>query len=396
MKNHYQTLGVEWNVGLERIKQAYQELKNQYQKQPESDFTKERLKAIEEAYSILRNSIKREKYDVDYFMYFVKGEGNEPIESTNLVTMVSGNRKGIVDLRTNKVEFEETEREEQEELANPFKLVLPILVVGISLGLVYLNIQNWQVQASKTQLVQTPLKKLKATTTQTPQKLAKQSTEITPIELEEPLFAMHMLEYNEVNDYTLPKNHYTPPKKKTTKPTTTPSPEKTANKTTITLEEAPTPPTKKYRPHSGFSPYASHFGEHTNNQSDKNKLHITNQDQNDMVICLVQKRTNQVIQHVYVRSNAKYTFDQIPNGDYYLKAYYGKEWSDGKAIQGEIQGGFEQNEIYEIYDSNHEVFEMTQHTENAQVHYTQYQVQLGGKNNKDNSAKTQAKIFFKK
>ncbi len=428
MKNHYQTLGVEWNVGLERIKQAYQELKIQYQKQPKSDFTKERLNAIEEAYSILRNSIKREKYDVDYFMYFVKGEGNQPIESANLVTMVSGNRKGIIDLRTNKVEFEEETEEEKEELANPFKLVLPVLVVGISLGLVYLNFQNWQVQANKpekTQVVQTQKKQNKVQTSQAPQKLVQaiiEQPKAEAIDKDEPLLAMHTPEHNEINDYILPKSNIIQPQKPIAEDKTIPESSKSTDSSISNnftqIQEQPTEtvkeevpkileaslmsmpvkkaPKKYKRPHSGFSPYKAYFGQYSSEKNAKNKLHITNEDRNDAVVCLVEKRTNQVVQHAYIRSTAKYTFDEIPNGDYYLKAYYGKKWSEDKAISRGLKGGFEQNEIYEIYDSQHEVFEMTQYTENFKVHYTQYQVQLGDKTDNYKSSKIRPTTFFKK
>lgn len=376
LKNYYQTLGIEWNVGLERIKEAYQELTHQYKNQPKSNFTKERLTAIEEAYKTLSHSRKRQKYDIEYFLYFVKGEGNDDIDTSTLVPTMVGDRKGVIDLTTNKIEFEE-EPIKEEPAKNPFRLVLPLLVVGIASSLVYLNVQNYQndakILSANTAIIQSPKAKKKAKE----QPIQSKNETINYDEL----LAMHTPEHNEINDYILPAN--TAPKK-AEKPT-----QNTHNTHSLNGVEMKTPKT-------GTSPYKSHFKTEFIDKGSFNKLHLNNTDKNDAVICLIEKRTEAVVRNVYIRSKEKHTIDHIPNGDYYIKVYYGKKWSAHKTVANGIKGGFTEKEIFEVYNEKHKSFEMTQYIEDAKVYYTQYQVQLGGNEKNYKNYNIQPQEFFKK
>jgi len=390
LKNYYQTLAIEWNVGLERIKEAYQELTHQYQNQPESNFTKERLREIEEAYKTLSHSHKRQKYDIEYFLYFVKGEGNEDIDKSTLVPTMVGDRKGVIDLTTNKIEFEE-EALKEVAATDTFRLVLPLLVVGITSSLVYLNVQNHQ--NDKTILT------AKTVTTQVSQIQNKPiENKIEKINYDE-ILAMSSPEHNELNDYILPVNKRQTNATQKTKHTQHQNIQKPQHHSTTAPQHQKTIAPRHHstnKPKTGTSPYKSHFKTELIDKGSFNKLHLNNTDKNDAVICLIEKRTEAVVRNIYVRSEEKHTIDHIPNGDYYLKVYYGKKWSADKTVANGIKGGFTEKEIFEVYNEKHKSFEMTQYIEDAKVHYTQYQVQLGGNEKTYKNYNITSKDFFKK
>ena len=63
MSNHYQTLGVDKNASPDDIKKAFRKLAHEYHPDKKGG-DEERFKQVNEAYNILGNKGKKEKYDV--------------------------------------------------------------------------------------------------------------------------------------------------------------------------------------------------------------------------------------------------------------------------------------------------------------------------------------------
>lgn len=77
-----------------------------------------------------------------------------------------------------------------------------------------------------------------------------------------------------------------------------------------------------------------------------NKLEVSVGSGTDVVIKLMNKETNKCIRYVYINSQNTYEIKNVPEGIYYLKIAYGKNWiskiEDGKCI-----GKFLSNQMYE-------------------------------------------------
>jgi hypothetical protein len=70
----------------------------------------------------------------------------------------------------------------------------------------------------------------------------------------------------------------------------------------------------------------------------------------DVVIKLMKTRSNDkdiCIRIIYIRSGEVYSFKNIPEGIYYLKIAYGKDWRQ-KIVDNQCYGKFMRNAIYEI------------------------------------------------
>jgi hypothetical protein len=77
-----------------------------------------------------------------------------------------------------------------------------------------------------------------------------------------------------------------------------------------------------------------------------NKLEVTVGSGTDVVIKLMNKETNKCIRYVYINSQNTYEIKNIPEGVYYLKIAYGRNWIS-KVENGKCVGKFLSNQMYE-------------------------------------------------
>lgn len=78
----------------------------------------------------------------------------------------------------------------------------------------------------------------------------------------------------------------------------------------------------------------------------------------DVVICLVNITTGEVIRNEYVRANTSYKMINIPEGTYYFKAYYGTNWNPEKFNFGGSLGAFDNDEVYEVRNDVNDLLEI--------------------------------------
>jgi hypothetical protein len=77
-----------------------------------------------------------------------------------------------------------------------------------------------------------------------------------------------------------------------------------------------------------------------------NKLEVNVGGGTDVVIKLMNKETNKCIRYVFINSNSSYEIRNVPEGIYYLKIAYGKNWIS-KVENGKCIGKFLSNPTYE-------------------------------------------------
>ena len=152
----------------------------------------------------------------------------------------------------------------------------------------------------------------------------------------------------------------------------------------------------KGRPNTGFAPYANYFGDNYESPDYKNQLTIRNREDGDAVVCLVEKNSGIIVRNVYIRRGATAKLKKIPNGDYYIKSYYGNNWKADKSFRGvDIKGGFVTHEKFQVYDLPSELFKLEQYTLGKEIHYATYEVTLGKSRLKESKDKiVNASKFF--
>lgn len=94
------------------------------------------------------------------------------------------------------------------------------------------------------------------------------------------------------------------------------------------------------------SPYSKIFGEEVYAIESKNNIVLHNSEQSEVVVCLVQSESpNKTIRNQYLEWGATFKFNNIPDGNYFLKVYFGTKWDEKKSFlfqnfTGKIKGGF--------------------------------------------------------
>jgi hypothetical protein len=78
----------------------------------------------------------------------------------------------------------------------------------------------------------------------------------------------------------------------------------------------------------------------------KNQLKISVGNGTDVAVKLMSVETDQCIRFVFVNSRSTYDLKKIPEGKYYLKIAYGRDWLS-RIDKGKCNGKFLQNPIYE-------------------------------------------------
>ncbi|MEO6348086.1 MAG: DnaJ domain-containing protein [Aquaticitalea sp.] len=124
---------------------------------------------------------------------------------------------------------------------------------------------------------------------------------------------------------------------------------------------------------TGNSPGCYNFTPRFNKALD-NKLEVTVGYNTDAVVKLINVRTKKCIRYVYIRSGDTYNVKNIPEGKYYLKIAYGKDWRQ-KIINQKCVGKFILDHLYkkgnDTLDFN-KVFEGTKTKGNQS--YNSYQI----------------------
>lgn len=70
---------------------------------------------------------------------------------------------------------------------------------------------------------------------------------------------------------------------------------------------------------TGDTPYIYHFGINQTEEGSNANVKVTNKDENDMVIALVGRYTDDVYAHAFIKSGESYTFYNLPTGPYSYK-----------------------------------------------------------------------------
>lgn len=142
------------------------------------------------------------------------------------------------------------------------------------------------------------------------------------------------------------------------------------------------------------SPYTAFFGKEVSTYDSKNSITINNSEGAEVVVCLVDKGTQKTIRNQYMAPATVFKMNNIPDGHYFLKAFFGTQWNSKKPlVDGKIKGGFINEMGFVQMNSGKDDFVMQQTKAGNKLEYSSYEVVLNP-NDKGPSVIT-AEEFFK-
>lgn len=91
---------------------------------------------------------------------------------------------------------------------------------------------------------------------------------------------------------------------------------------------------------TGTAPYGLYF-EHLKSETSQHQIEFIADPYLDQVVFLVNRVNEEVVRHNYILASDTFTMNQIPDGLYYVKVYYGRDWNNQFSLKDKaLKGGF--------------------------------------------------------
>lgn len=161
----------------------------------------------------------------------------------------------------------------------------------------------------------------------------------------------------------------------------------------------PTPPEKVTEMIISDSPYSDFFGEEVYDTESKNNIVLHNSDESEVVVCLVQsEKPNKTIRNQYLQLGDIFKLNHIPDGNYFLRVYFGNKWEAKKTflsrkLSGRIKGGFSNEIGFTKLNSGKDILKFKQEKVGNTVSYGTFDITLNP-NQINPTEKISAEEFF--
>lgn len=126
------------------------------------------------------------------------------------------------------------------------------------------------------------------------------------------------------------------------------------------------------------SPYSNYFGEEVAEFESKNSIIINNSNNSEAVVCLVFiGNPDKTIRNQYMNAGTTFKMNNIPDGNYFLKIYFGNEWDQEKKLYNDsITGGFKNELGFVILNEGKENFIMKQYKIGNSTSYSSFEISI--------------------
>lgn len=147
------------------------------------------------------------------------------------------------------------------------------------------------------------------------------------------------------------------------------------------------------------SPYSIFFGDEVYDPGSKNNIVINNSNESEAIVCLVQNENpNKTIRNQYLERGTTFKLNHIPDGNYFLKVYFGNKWDMKKTfltrtLSGRIKGGFSNEKGFIKLNSGKNVLKFKQEMLGNTVSFGTFDITLNP-DQADQSEKISAEEFF--
>jgi curved DNA-binding protein CbpA len=144
------------------------------------------------------------------------------------------------------------------------------------------------------------------------------------------------------------------------------------------------------------SPYSNFFGEEISDSQSKNCINIHNSEDCETVVCLVQNQQPfKTIRNQYMSRGSEFKMNQIPDGKYFLKIFYGTDWDRTKTFLKDksVKGGFKNEIGFVELNKGKDVLKMKQEQVGTSNSFSSYEITISPDSN-DKVKTITAEEFF--
>lgn len=128
---------------------------------------------------------------------------------------------------------------------------------------------------------------------------------------------------------------------------------------------------------TGASPYAYYYGNNIKSLDSEHEIEFIADPILDQIVFLVDFNTNQVIRHNYILSGDTFNMNNIPDGIYYTKVFYGRDWNSKiKITKRQLLGGFNLYRKFISFSSKDQLLQMKKTNRDDSLAYNAYRITL--------------------
>lgn len=128
---------------------------------------------------------------------------------------------------------------------------------------------------------------------------------------------------------------------------------------------------------TGLSPYDEYFGAGIKDPVSLNQIRFINGNFHEAIVCLTDTESGTTIRNNYIQAGHQYTMANIPDGNYYLKVFFGNDWNPEKRIlNNRIKGAFNRNMRFESFHQEINILNMAQIRLGDTLNYKIYNITL--------------------
>ncbi|MEX2589956.1 MAG: DnaJ domain-containing protein [Chitinophagales bacterium] len=132
-----------------------------------------------------------------------------------------------------------------------------------------------------------------------------------------------------------------------------------------------------FRLQTGATPYSSFYGENIIDPSSAHQIEFIADPVLDQVVFLTELHSGKVIRHNYVLSNDTFVMNQIPDGTFYIKVFYGRDWDVSNRLKrGKLKGGFNIYRKFISFTEKDQILRMERSTRGDSLAFNAYRITL--------------------
>jgi|GEM_PF-553507 len=149
-------------------------------------------------------------------------------------------------------------------------------------------------------------------------------------------------------------------------------------------------------PISAFeSPYSTYFGEERYDTDSKNSISISNSGNSEAVVCLVDsKAPHRTLRNQYIPLGGTFKMNNIPDGSYFLRIYFGNGWDARKTFHElSIKGGFKKELGFFTMNNGKESLVMQQQHVGTSTSYSSFEISINPYEEEDLKPITEEEFF---
>jgi curved DNA-binding protein CbpA len=334
--NYYIVLGVPNTASFEEIKAAYRELAKKYHpdKNPGNKAAEDFFKEVQQAYAILSNPEKRKKFDMRFTYGF-----QETQKKKSYSTPYSGNAYQYAQQQAQQRPASAKQNTAPKQKSKPDKSENHYILISVAIALVLLYfIISYSNDKPKNRFKRSTMDSILAFNKLKVKSSQNGSTEITSTETNPD---------DAIGNFD--------------------------------------------------SPYSMFFGEEVYVSDSKNSVTIINSYNSEAVVCLVNARApHQTIRNEYMAVGSTFKMNNIPDGNYSLKIYFGNYWDRKKKfLHGLVKGGFKNDLGFIQLNDGKDNLIMKQQNVGNSTSYSSYEISINALE-KDKGTQISEEEFFTK